>query len=100
MAKVYFNPQKNHLQQEPLEIQKEENLLFELLRAGLPVASSCYGEGICGKCKIQILSGMENISSESDLEKTLKLRNALSATERIACQIQILGDITIDTPYW
>lgn len=36
-----------------LEIEQEgEILMFFLMRKGLPIASSCAGEGVCKKCVI------------------------------------------------
>lgn len=100
MAKITFNEQKTHLNQTPVEVQPLENVMFELLRNGHPVASSCTGEGVCGKCKITILKGMENINSETDLEIFLRQKNGLKENERISCQIQLHGDIQVDTSYW
>lgn len=100
MAKVFFNPKKSLLNNQPIEIQLKENLMFELLRAGLPVASSCKGDGVCGKCKVTILKGHENILPESELETFLKIQNNLKENERISCQIKVIGNIEIDTPYW
>lgn len=71
-----------------------------LLAHGLPVASSCNGDGICGKCRIQILSGAENLSAPTDLEEILRDKYRLDKNERISCQTQILGEIRIDTRYW
>lgn len=71
-----------------------------LLDAGIPVASSCAGDGICGKCKIHIEVGIENLSIENEQEKFLKQKFKLAATTRIACQVQVFGNISIDTSYW
>ena len=30
----------------------EEALMFFLMRMGLPIASSCAGDGVCKKCKV------------------------------------------------
>lgn len=66
----------------------------------LPVASSCQGDGVCGRCRIQILMGMEHISPAGDTEKILRDRNRLQKSERISCQVTVHGDILIDTAYW
>jgi len=84
----------------PIEIEHGYNLMDALLEAGLPVASSCHGDGVCAKCRIEILEGAENLSQPSDLENMLKLKNPMPPNFRISCQTQILGDILIDTGYW
>lgn len=71
------------------------------LRANkIPVASSCRGDGICGRCRIQILSGAENLSPPNEREIFLRDRYSLAPNERISCQAEVLGDLLIDTTYW
>ena len=40
-----------------IEIREGENLLEALLGAGIFVDNPCSGKGICGKCKVRIVSG-------------------------------------------
>lgn len=75
-------------------------LMQTLLAAGLPVASSCHGDGICAKCRIQILEGSENLSPINAREQMLRDRLRLPRDLRISCQTEVLGDILIDTSYW
>lgn len=72
----------------------------ELLAGGLPVASSCHGDGVCGKCRVTVLEGEQNLTPPTDLEEGLKERFHLKKTERISCQCQVLGDIKVTTTYW
>lgn len=71
-----------------------------LLAHGVPVASSCGGDGVCGKCRIQIVEGQENISIENETETFLREKYSLPSRLRISCQVCVYGDITIDTAYW
>lgn len=71
-----------------------------LLKAGLPVASSCHGDGVCAKCRIIVLEGLENLSKANPIEQMLRDRLRIPANVRISCQTQVLGDIRIDTSYW
>lgn len=71
-----------------------------LLDAGLPVASSCSGDGVCGKCKVQIIEGNENLSAPHETELFLKEKNSIPKENRISCQVQVLGPIKVDTSYW
>lgn len=75
-------------------------LMKALLEAGLPVASSCHGDGICGKCRIIIVEGAENLSQVNALEQMLRDRLRVPREYRISCQTQVLGDILIDASYW
>ena len=84
----------------PLTVPHGANLMKALLENGIPVASSCHGQGVCSKCRIQIAAGGENLSPESDFERGLKQRLRLTGDLRISCQTIVNGDILIDTAYW
>lgn len=83
-----------------LHVEHGAVLMKSLLDAGLPVASSCHGDGICAKCRITIVEGAENLSKINSLEQMLRDRLRLPREIRISCQTQVLGDITIDASYW
>ena len=83
-----------------IEVATGANLMKSLLGAGRPVASSCNGDGVCAKCRVEISSGAENLSIPSDLEIFLCQREGLPQTYRISCQTQVLGDVEVDTTYW
>lgn len=84
------------------EIQVERGALLmpSLLQAGLPVASSCNGDGVCAKCRVNVVEGSENLSSPNIIEQGLRDRLKIPKEQRISCQTQVLGDIRIDTSYW
>lgn len=84
----------------PIEVSEGANLMQALLKAGLPVASSCRGDGVCAKCRIEIVEGQAHLSPPSDLEKSLCQRLDIPAAERISCQVQVWDDIVIDASYW
>lgn len=82
------------------EVAAGSNLMFSLLERDIPVASSCHGEGVCSKCRIQIIQGADKLSKPNERELFLAQQNNLKANERISCQTLVLGDITIHTGYW
>ena len=59
----------------PITVETGSNLMQSLLAAGTPVASSCKGDGVCCKCVIQIVAGMENLSPQNQRELELRERN-------------------------
>ncbi len=71
-----------------------------LLGNSVPVASSCNGDGVCAKCRIQIVQGMENLNSPNETEMFLKEKFQLKKDQRISCQVSVHGDIEIDATYW
>ncbi|QLY25810.1 2Fe-2S iron-sulfur cluster-binding protein [Bdellovibrio sp. KM01] len=84
----------------PLTVETGANLMEALLNGGLPVASSCSGDGVCAKCRIQIVSGAENLTVENETEKFLRETKKVASDSRISCQAQVMGDITVDASYW
>lgn len=74
--------------------------MHSLLQAGIPVASSCYGDGVCGKCRLEVVQGKENLTGPETLEQILRERLSLAPGLRVSCQTQVLGDVTVDASYW
>jgi ferredoxin, 2Fe-2S len=93
---------KLHLPQlnKSLEGSPSETIFQTLRHHDIPVASSCLGDGVCGKCRVSISAGLENLSPMEPLEKKLMDKYGLSDQQRISCQCRALGDITITTTYW
>ncbi len=96
MVKIRFTANKYP----EFEVAVGSLLMKVLLDRNIPVASSCHGDGICGKCKIKVLNGAENLSAVEELEKTLCERLKIQFPHRISCQTLVMGDIEIDTTYW
>ncbi len=95
MARIHFARNRA-----PIDVADGVNLMQALLSAEIPVASSCRGEGICQKCRLKVTKNMQNLSIENDREVSLRLQHGIPLDERVSCQITVLGDITIDAPYW
>lgn len=83
-----------------IEVLAGANLMQSLLAAGVPVASSCNGDGVCSKCRVKIIEGQKNLSVINDTEMILMDQNSLGKEFRISCQAEVLGDVTVDTSYW
>jgi ferredoxin, 2Fe-2S len=94
MPRINFNKNKHKTIQVPVGA----NLMESLLGVQIPVASSCNGDGVCAKCRIQILAG--HVSKPNELEMELIKANGISGQTRISCQTQVISDITIDATYW
>ncbi|HMN68551.1 MAG TPA: 2Fe-2S iron-sulfur cluster-binding protein [Bdellovibrionales bacterium] len=83
-----------------IEVPSGAKLMEELLKAGLPVASSCHGDGICAKCRVMVLEGAQNLSGINSTEQMLRDRLRIPREIRISCQTQVFGDVRVDTTYW
>ena len=73
-----------------------ENLMDVLIAGGLPVASSCLGEGVCSKCAVD----MTPAGKPGDLEIKSLTRNNKSLDQRLCCQVFITSDLEVKTTYW
>jgi ferredoxin, 2Fe-2S len=94
-------PQISFVKNKPaLEVNRGTNLMRALLDANIPVASSCHGDGVCCKCVITVVQGIENLSPRNQVELELMERNPLPPEKRVSCQTLVLGDIQIDAGYW
>lgn len=71
------------------------NLLTALNDNGFNVSNSCGGKGSCGYCKVQVPEGGGLIlpTEEIWMSRQEKLNNM-----RLACQVKIKNDITIEIP--
>ena len=71
------------------------NLLTALNDNGFNVSNSCGGKGSCGYCKVQVPEGGGHIlpTEEIWMSRQEKLDNM-----RLACQVKIKNDITIEIP--
>lgn len=71
------------------------NLLTALNDNGFNVSNSCGGKGSCGYCKVQVPAGGGQIlpTEEIWMSRQEKLNNM-----RLACQVKIKNDITIEIP--
>ncbi len=78
---------------EIIETLKGENLLKTLRRHGIYLVASCGGKGICGKCRVRIISGRCTIVSKGKL----KLDETCSGIT-LACQTYPEEDLIIDIP--
>ncbi|EIJ43904.1 ferredoxin [Beggiatoa alba B18LD] len=63
-------------------------------RVGSGIMYGCR-EGDCGTCLMHVIKGMENLSAPSMLEDKVLKENMAGKNFRLACQAQILGDVTV-----
>ncbi|MBK5937204.1 MAG: (2Fe-2S)-binding protein [Halorhodospira halophila] len=63
-------------------------------KVGSGIVYGCR-EGDCGTCLCKVLDGEENLSAPSEVEQKLLREHFAGKQQRIACQAQILGDVTL-----
>ena len=81
--------------QKSIEIQRGTSLLEASQRADVFVNNLCGGEGVCGECRVHILTGERQSSdrasaffSQEEIEKGFVL----------ACQTKVLSDLEVEIP--
>lgn len=75
---------------EQIEVSDGELLMDAAEKLGVPLACRV---GVCGSCKVKIISGSENLENKTDNEELLGLEN----DERCMCQSKIKnGEVVID----
>lgn len=78
----------------------DDTLLKAALDAGVPLASSCEGTGVCRACRVLVLQGEENLSPPDDREIRAADELSFDPNERLACLARIRGPVRITTRYW
>ncbi|WP_243235581.1 ASKHA domain-containing protein [Zhenpiania hominis] len=71
-----------------------QTLMETLLQEGVFINNSCNGKGTCGKCKVRVLEGYENVYSPS--EQRLLRKEEQEENIRLACLLVPEGDIRIE----
>ena len=67
---------------------------------GLPLAQSCGGEGICGRCGVRVVRGGSALSPERGPERARKVANRVDPELRLACLTTVRGPVVVTTDYW
>lgn len=89
-----------HQLNKTLIADKGENLFQCLKRNTIPIASSCNGDGICGKCVVTIDSSTRLETPMTNLEQKWKDHNPGPQDQRLSCQITIAQNLKVSTTYW
>jgi ferredoxin len=77
---------------------------LEVLRAGgQPIASSCAGETVCGRCVVEVLAGGDELPPPEPDEAAVLAARGAAPGERLVCRIrraQVHAELVLGTPYW
>jgi len=74
-------------------VDEGESLIRAALQAGVHINASCGGEGVCGKCRVQIEKG----AVSDGVSERIKQED-LDAGYRLACLCKITQDVTVRIP--
>ncbi len=82
------------------DIAAGATILAAATQSGVPIGHSCSGDGICGWCRVTVLTGGENLVPPTDIEIRLMAEKGFQENERAACLACIRGNLTVTTTYW
>jgi ferredoxin len=99
-----------HLRVGPAGIGAEwipgESLFTALRRQGWLVGSACRGEGICGRCGLEVKDPAGGLEPSGDQERRVKVANQVPDEWRLSCLLICPGQlpdttvIQVDSPAW
>ena len=78
-----------------IEVEGESNLLEAAAESGIYLNSLCGGEGVCGKCKVQITRG-EAIPTSQSIR--FLSREEINSGFVLGCQTEVRGDLEVWVP--
>ncbi|HDR17072.1 MAG TPA: DUF4445 domain-containing protein, partial [Desulfobacteraceae bacterium] len=92
MHKIVFEPMGLSIR-----VPEGANLLEAAVSLEIPIRSDCGGNGLCGKCVVQVDSEA-GLSPMTDAEKDLFDENEQSSGHRLACQAKVSGPVRVAVP--
>ena len=94
LFKITFLPRGN-----VCEAKAGESVLDVAHRNGIEIDHACGGVCACSTCHIIVKKGFNGLEEASEEEEDmLDLAPMLSTTSRLACQIEINGDLDVEIP--
>lgn len=64
-----------------------KSILEAALMSGIEIPNSCGGMGTCGTCRIEIVSGGDDVEPPNEVERETAKEKNFKKNERLACQI-------------
>jgi ferredoxin len=79
-------------------VEAGTSLLEAARAAGLPVASACGADGVCGRCGMRILAGDPGDETAAEIE--IKRRNRIEPDLRLSCRVRVESALAATATYW
>ncbi|MDU4859860.1 MAG: ASKHA domain-containing protein [Terrisporobacter othiniensis] len=89
MCKVFIEKENKIV-----EAKENKTLMDVLLDENIFVDNACNGKGVCGKCKIKLISG--DLGELSETEKKLLSQKEINDNIRLSCLVKPKEDIKIE----
>jgi adenylate cyclase len=84
-----------------LPVEADQSVFEALRQAHHPIASSCDGVAVCGRCVISVLEGARALSDMDAVEQAILRKEGADKNQRLACQSHVEGPgVVLSTDYW
>ena len=82
-----------------VNVSAPQTVLRAVQATGTDWMHACGAKGRCTTCRMQVVSGLQNLSPETAAELKYRQAGRLKANERLACQCTVLqGEVTVKVP--
>ncbi len=82
-----------------VRVERGSTVLQAAESAGVAIRHYCGGNCSCGTCRVEIVEGARNLRRAESMEKVV-LGEAAARGDRLACQAEILGPVSVCVPEW
>lgn len=79
-----------------VQVAEGRSVLEAARKAGVGLNAVCGGAGSCGTCVVRVVEG--NVSPANESERELLSARGLSEGHRLACQVEVWGEVLVDVP--
>ncbi len=83
-----------------VHVRKGATVLEAARLGGVELRSYCGGNCSCGTCRVEIVVGAPNLSRPQPMEQLVLGMDAERRGDRLACQAQLNGPVTVRVPEW
>ena len=81
------------------EVESNRSILEAAEALGFPLPHDCGGNASCTTCRVEVMSGGDNLSEiDFDEQDLLDRENLTERYHRLGCQAKILGDVVVRVP--
>lgn len=88
-----------NLDKKELEVNNDTQTVLNYLQVNfVDWMHACGGKGRCTTCKMEVISGAENLTKPTAAELKYQQAGELEGNERLTCQARVVGDIVIRVP--
>ncbi|MBT3583903.1 MAG: (2Fe-2S)-binding protein [Halobacteriovoraceae bacterium] len=79
----------------PVKLTAGKTLMESFDKEISPIRYGCEG-GVCGTCLVNILEGADHVNAPDDEEKETLEELATTPQARLACRLEVSGDIKVE----